>query len=143
MSDAPETPDEEDKDEDEEAAPPVATPTMELETLTHAEPAAVVVVGSYLGVFASLSYGLRAFLVSEGIKDFPSDELLNSLLATAESNSGVDWQSRENLQARMKVEFRRVLREEQIDPKKVVDASERLLTWLKVSSPVSTNTSNS
>jgi hypothetical protein len=142
LSDAPETLDEEDKDEDEEAAPPVATPTMELAALTHPEPVAVDVVGSYLGEFARLRDGLRAFLVSEGIINAPSDELLNSLLATAESNSGVDWQTRENLQARMKVGLRRVLRKERIDSIKVAEASERLLTWLKASSPLSTNTSS-
>jgi Abortive infection C-terminus/Domain of unknown function (DUF3387) len=142
LSDAPETLDEEDKDEDEEAAPPVATPTMELAALTHPEPVAVDVVGSYLGEFARLRDGLRAFLVSEGIINAPGDELLNSLLATAESNSGVDWQTRENLQARMKVGLRRVLRKERIDSIKVADASERLLTWLKASSPLSTNTSS-
>jgi hypothetical protein len=110
--------------------------------LTHPEPVAVDVVGSYLGEFARLRDGLRAFLVSEGIINAPSDELLNSLLATAESNSGVDWQTRENLQARMKVGLRRVLRKERIDSIKVAEASERLLTWLKASSPLSTNTSS-
>jgi hypothetical protein len=102
-------------------------------------PPAVVVVGTYSGVFANLRDGLRAFVVSEGINATPSDELLNSLLATAESNSGVDWQTRENLQARMKIGFRRVLGKEGIDTSKVVDASERLLTWLKVSAPVGKN----
>jgi hypothetical protein len=66
-----------------------------------------------------------------------------SLLATAESNSGVDWQSRENLQARMKIGFRRVLSKEGIDPAKVVAASERLLKWLKVNAPAGTNETNS
>ncbi len=139
LSDAPETLEEEDEDEDEEETPPVAAPTSEPETGTHTEPAAVVVVGEYSGVFANLRDGLRAFIVSEGINAAPNDELLNSLLATAESNSGVDWQTRENLQARMKVGFRRVLGKEGIDPTKIADASERLLTWLKVSAPADTN----
>ena len=138
LSDAPESLGEEDIDEDEEEAPPFAIPTKEPETGTHAEPAAVVVVDAYSGVFANLHDGLRAFVASEGINATPSDELLNSLLATAESNSGVDWQTRENLQARMKIGFRRILSKEGIDPIMVVDASERLLTWLKVSAPVGT-----
>jgi hypothetical protein len=92
-------------------------------------------------VFAILRDGLRAFLISEGINAAPDDELLNSLLATAESNSGIDWQTRENLQARMKVGFRRVLGREGIDPEKIMNASERLLTWLRVSVPVVTNQS--
>lgn len=143
LSDTPELLVEEDDDEDEGDAPPAAVPTKEPESGAHAEPAAVVVVGSYSGVLAYLRDSLRAFVVSEGISAAPNDELLNSLLATAESNSGVDWQSRENLQARMKIGFRRVLSKEGIDPTKVVDASERLLTWLKVSAPAGTNKTNS
>jgi hypothetical protein len=133
----------EDDDEDEGDAPAAAVPTTEPETGAHAEPVAVVVVGSYSGVLAYLRDSLRAFVVSEDIIAAPNDELLNSLLATAESNSGVDWQSRENLQARMKIGFRRVLSKEGIDPTKVVDASERLLTWLKVSAPAGINDTNS
>ena len=143
LSDTPELLVEEDDGEDEGDAPPAAVPTTEPETGAHAEPAAVVVVVSYSGVLAYLRDSLRAFVVSEGINAAPNDELLNSLLATAESNSGVDWQSRENLQARMKIGFRRVLSKEGIDPTKVVDASERLLTWLKVSAPAGTNETNS
>ena len=143
LSDTPELLVEEDDDEDEGDAPPAAVPTTEPETGAHAEPAAVVVVGSYSGVLAYLRDSLSAFVVSEGINAAPNDELLNSLLATAESNSGVDWQFRENLQARMKIGFRRVLSKEGIDPTKVVDASERLLTWLKVSAPAGTNETNS
>jgi hypothetical protein len=133
----------EDDDEDEGDAPPPAVPTTEPEPVAHAEPAAAVVVDSYSGVLAYLRDSLRAFVVSEGINAAPNDELLNSLLATAESNSGVDWQTRDNLQARMKIGFRRVLSKEGIDPTKVVDASERLLTWLKVSAPAGTNGTNS
>ncbi len=140
LSDAPETLEEEDnededEDEDEDETPPIAAPTTGPETGTHTEPAAVVVVGEYSGVFANLRDGLRAFVISESINTAPNNELLNSLLATAESNSGVDWQTRENLQARMKVGFRRVLGKEGIDPTKITDASERLLTWMKVSAP--------
>jgi hypothetical protein len=41
----------------------------------------------------------------------------------------------------MKVGFRRVLGREGIDPEKIMNASERLLTWLRVSVPVVTNQS--
>ena len=143
LSDTPELLVEEDDGEDEGDAPPAAVPTTEPETRAHTEPAAVVVVDSYSGVLAYLRDSLRAFVVSEGINAAPNDELLNSLLATAESNSGVDWQSRENLQARMKIGFRRVLSKEGIDPAKVVAASERLLKWLKVNAPAGTNETNS
>jgi hypothetical protein len=42
----------------------------------------------------------------------------------------------------MKIGFRRILAKDGIDPAKLVDASERLLTWLKVSAPLGTNASN-
>jgi hypothetical protein len=35
----------------------------------------------------------------------------------------------------MKIGFRRVLAKEGVDPSKVSDISERLLTWLKLSAP--------
>lgn len=140
LTDAPETLEEcEEEEEEEEEFEPVekpAMPTPHPEAATATEPPTVVVVGEYSGVFAILRDGLRAFVISEGINAAPNDELLNSLLATAESNSGVDWQTRENLQARMRIGFRRVLGKEGIAPAKVTDASERLLTWLKVSAPV-------
>lgn len=125
--------------DDAEEAPPIIAIPSEPEVSTHADPAAVIVVGEYSGAFADLRDGLRAFVISEGISATPSDELLNSLLATAEKNSGVDWQSRDNLQARIKVGFRRVLAKEKVDPTKLVDASGRLLTWLKLNLPSTTN----
>ncbi|HQT29621.1 MAG TPA: abortive infection family protein [Thiobacillus sp.] len=139
LTDAPDTLEEGDEDEEEEPVEHTATPTPQPEAATATEPPAVVVVGEYSGVFANLRDGLRAFVVSEGINAAPNDELINSLLATAESNSGVDWQTRENLRARIKVGFRRVLGKEGIDASKITDASERLLTWLKVSAPADTN----
>lgn len=128
------------KDEDEEDKGLSVAPIAEPLALTHTEPAAALVVRDYSGVFANLRDSLRAFVVSEGISAAPTDELLNSLLAAAEANSGIDWQTRENLQARMKVGFRRVLGKTGIEPIKIVDASERLLTWLKVSAPADTKT---
>lgn len=135
LTDAPETLEECDEDEEEQPYEPTATPAPQPDAASATEPPAVGVVGEYSGVFAKLRDGLRAFVISEGINTAPNDDLLNSLLATAESNSGVDWQTRENLQAQMKVGFRRVLSKEGIDPAKITDVSERLLTWLKVSAP--------
>lgn len=138
LTDSPETL-EEIEEEEEAVTQPEAAPAQELVPTTHAEPPAVVVVDEYSGVFANLHDGLHAFIVSEGISTDPSDELVNSLLATAELNSGVDWQARENLQARMKIGFRRVLSKEGIDSSKVADASDRLLIWFKATVPVETN----
>ena len=131
LSDAPETIEEmEDEGEAEEVVE--STPPVPTQILTDAAPPVARVVEDYTGVFANLREGLRAFLVSESISIVPSTELLNSVLATAESNSGIDWQLREGLQARMKIGFRRVLQKEGID---IAEAPERLLTWLKLNAP--------
>jgi hypothetical protein len=137
LSDAPATLEEPYDNEEvyEGKAAPVAELSTEFEQSTHNEPTVVVVVEAYSGAFANLRDELRAFVLREGISAAPNDELLNSLLATAESNSGIDWQTRENLQARMKVGFRRVLRRAGIAPGKIVDLSDRLLRWLEMSAP--------
>jgi hypothetical protein len=98
---------------------------------TQAQPLSVFV-DEYSGLFANLREGLRRFLIGESIASEPSIELVNSLLATAEKNSGVDWLSREGLQARMKIGFRRVLFKAGVEN---ADAPERLLMWLKVNAP--------
>ncbi|MDI1318566.1 MAG: abortive infection family protein [bacterium] len=139
LTEAPEAREEVVDDEAEQPIESGETPPTPTEPSTHPAPPAVVVVGDYSGVFTNLRDGLRSFIVSESISTAPNAELLNSLLATAESNSGVDWQSRENLQARMKIGFRRVLSKEGIAPDKISDASERLLTWLKVNAPADAN----
>jgi hypothetical protein len=92
-----------------------------------------------LGMFKALRSGLRTFLISESISANPHDQLLSSLLASAELNSGIDWQTRDGLQSRMKIGFRRVLAKQGVDPTKIPDLSERLLTWLRLNVPASTN----
>lgn len=136
LTDAPETLEVEDKGEEEEETPATVKPAPEPEKISQTVPPAAVIVGEYSGVFSLLRDGIRAFVVSEAINAAPTEEFLSSLLATAELNSGVDWQTRENLQARMKIGFRRVLVKEGIDSNKITNASERLLTWLKVNVPL-------
>ena len=138
LTDAPETLEVEDEEEEEATQPPT-TLSQEPTTIPQPEPPTAVVVGEYSGEFASLRDGLRAFVVSEGINAAPTEEFLSSLLATAEANSGVDWQFRENLQARMKVGFRRVLAKNGVDHSKATEASEQLITWLKVNAPRDTD----
>jgi hypothetical protein len=132
LSDAPGTIEElEDEEAEPEATAEEATATPMPVVIDAPAPAAVVV-EDYAGVFANLRDGLRAFVISESIVVAPSNELLNSLLATAESNSGIDWQVRDGLQARIKIGFRRVLQKEGVDG---ADVPERLLTWLKLNAP--------
>lgn len=141
LKDAPETLEEGDADEESQEPSLIVASVPEPPIEIHAEPPAVVLVGEYSGEFANLRDGLRAFVTSQGINAAPSNELLNSLLAAAESSSGLDWQLRQNLQARMKVGFRRVLLKEGLDVDQIKDTPERLLTWLKVSAPHNTSQS--
>jgi hypothetical protein len=97
----------------------------------------------HLGQFKNLRAGLRTFLISEAINMNPPDNLLDSLLNAAELNGGLDWQTRDGLQSRMKVGFRRVLGKEGIAASNVSDLPERLLMWLKLNAPTSTAESSS
>ena len=133
LSDVPEKIPEGDIEEIEEST---ATIKRAPDSIAAIKPPTIIVTDKYSGVFANLRKGLCSFIISEGISANPSNELLNSLLATAETNSGVDWQTRENLQARIKIGFRRVMGKEGVDSNKITNASERLLTWLKVNVPL-------
>jgi hypothetical protein len=140
LSDAPAALEEDRDNGEEKVEEPTPRPTPQPGAAGAPAPPKVVAASEYSGMFADLRAGLRAFVIGEGISLAPTNELLNSMLAAAEANSGIDWQTRENLQARMKVGFRRVLSKEGIDLVKATDASERLLTWLKVSAPADTKT---
>ena len=60
---------------------------------------------------------------------------MDSLLATAEQNMGLDWKRREPLQARLKVACKRVLVQFGSAPEKAEDVAERLVAWLRVQAP--------
>jgi hypothetical protein len=93
----------------------------------------------YGGILEPLRAGIEGFLIAEGMEPAGAAEggirLIDSLLATAEQNMGLDWKHREPLQARLKVACKRVLVQFGSTPDKAEDVAERLVTWLGVQAP--------
>ena len=101
----------------------------------------------YAGLLASLQPGLKDFLLAEGL---PPDGvaadgtiLVDSLLATAEQNMGLDWKQRAQLQARLKVASKRLLIQFGTDPVRADEVAERLVTWMRIEAPEETDTRKS
>lgn len=96
-------------------------------------------VPSYTGALASLRGALHVFLQAEGCNpsghETGSEALTDSLLATAEGTLGLDWKQRENLQAGLKVAFRRVLSKFGFPSDQLDGLAERLVSWMKIQAP--------
>jgi hypothetical protein len=103
--------------------PVLATPQTELVPL-------------YRGRLQVFRAGVKAFLVAEGLDPERSADgethLLDSLLATADQNMGLDWKRREPLQARLKVVCKRVFIRFGTAPDKAEKTAERMVAWLRV-----------
>ncbi len=93
---------------------------------------------TYQGKLLPLKDGLLGYLKTLGIADLPpgpkKEQIVDSILATAESNMGLDWLTRENLQAKIKVGLRRILIKFGVDTIKAHEFAEHLLTWFKIQS---------
>ena len=93
-------------------------------------------VPKYSGSLDPFRAGLDGFLGAEALQPEEADEagnrLMNSLLATAEQNVGLDWMEREAIQARLKVAFKRLLVHFGVDAGKADDIAGRLVAWLRV-----------
>jgi hypothetical protein len=128
-------------EEDEEAAEVGAeeAPVVDEGRITGVRGPSPALVPTYAGALDSLRGPLNNFLQTEGWT--PSEheggqgELTNSLLATAEGTLGLDWKQRENLQAGLKVAFRRVLSKFGIQSDRLEGIAERLVTWMKIHAP--------
>ena len=110
--------------------PPIPVSTRRME-----EPI-VVITDSYKGQVQVLRRPLEDFLKSENIDpdlSSASGTLLDSLLATLEGNIGLDWETRETIQSRIKVGCKRVFMRHGIDADSAEEAADRLLSWLKFS----------
>ena len=108
-----------------------------------AEASAVVsqVVSAYEGPLSPLKGSIQEFLDSlGGLESVVSTNLRDSLLATAERNMGLDWVSREPLQAAMKVALRRTLTKFGIEAARAEQTAERLVAWLKTNAATLTET---
>lgn len=85
---------------------------------------------------ATLRPRLEEFLRSKGWSGAGAEEgdadLVESLLATVGQNLVVDWEKRETLQARLKVEIRRVLVRFGFERERAGGISESLVAWIKV-----------
>jgi hypothetical protein len=93
-------------------------------------------VPSYQGILSPLRGELQRYLDSLDLATTPSGtgstQLVDSLLATAERNMGIDWMEREALQARMKVALRRVLIQFGIAREEAVSCAEHLVSWFRI-----------
>lgn len=114
-----------------------ATTPVEASPLRAATPVATTaeVVPSYEGALSSLKTPLQEFLRTLGGLETAAatsgTSLRDSILATAERGMGLDWTSREPLQAAMKVALRRTLVKFGIEPARAEQTAERLVAWLK------------
>ena len=93
------------------------------------------VVPTYEGALSSLKTPLQDFLRTLGGLETAAattgTSLRDSILATAEHGMGLDWTSREPLQAAMKVALRRTLIKFGIEPSRAEQTAEKLVAWLK------------
>jgi hypothetical protein len=90
---------------------------------------------SYTGTLLPLKGEFEAYLgtldISNALATTEGENIIDSLLATAEVNMGTDWKKREMLQAQMKIALRRVLVKFGVDGKVATESAEHLVTWFK------------
>jgi len=102
------------------------------------------VVPMYDGALSSLKTPLQEFLQTLGGLETAAatagTNLRDSILATAERSMGLDWTSREPLQAAMKVALRRTLTKFGIEAARAEQTAERLVAWLKTNAATLTET---
>lgn len=102
------------------------------------------VVPTYDGALSSLKTPLQEFLQTLGGLETAAattgTNLRDSILATAERSMGLDWVSREPLQAAMKVALRRTLIKFGIESGRAEQTAERLVAWLKTNAATLTET---
>jgi len=102
------------------------------------------VVPSYDGALSPLKTALQEHLLTlgglEAAAATSGTTLRDSLLATAERSMGLDWTSRESLQAATKVALRRTLVKFGVEPERAEQTAERLVGWLKATAANLTET---
>lgn len=125
--------------EDEDESEPVAEPAAPAVIPTMERSLAAEIIPSYGGRLASLRPALEGFLRSEGwgygVATEGGANLIDSLLATADENTGTDWKEREDLQAGLKIALRRVLVQFGFEVEKVKGMADRLLAWMRIQAP--------
>jgi hypothetical protein len=96
-------------------------------------------VAAYEGALKVFRSGVEGFLIAEGLDPTVAGargaQLIDSLMATAEQNIGLDWKDREPIQARMKVACKRVLVRFGTAQEKAETVAELFVRWLRVQVP--------
>jgi hypothetical protein len=102
------------------------------------------VVPTYEGALSSLKTTLQEYLQTLGGLETAAattgTSLRDSILATAERSMGLDWTSREPLQAVMKIALRRTLIKFGIETGRAAQTAERLVAWLRTNAATLTET---
>ncbi|HEY2383618.1 MAG TPA: abortive infection family protein [Terriglobia bacterium] len=124
---------------DEEAEEAAVRAAVEIPAIPVAVGPVTELVPQYEGELKIVRVGVEAFLTAEGLdptlRDGGGKQLIDSLLATAEQNIGLDWKDREPIQARLKVACKRVLVQFGIVSGRADSVAERLVAWLRVQLP--------
>ena len=98
-----------------------------------------VLVRTYSGKLDTIRSGLGAFLTTAGVNltetSAGAEQLVDSLLATAEQNMGLDWKIREQLQARLKVACKRVFIRFGTAPQNADEVAKQIVVWLREHAP--------
>ena len=93
------------------------------------------IVENYVGPLASMRAPLRSFLETfgglEAAGAFASSRLIDSLLDATDRTSGLDWRTRQPLQAATKVALRKTFMKFGVEAARAEQSAERLLVWLK------------
>ncbi|VAV95285.1 hypothetical protein MNBD_ACTINO02-2293, partial [hydrothermal vent metagenome] len=95
-----------------------------------------ILTSAYAGELEAFRHELEVFLTTEGVEPPEAEEgdnrLIDSLLATVEENTGLDWKERKSIQARLKVVCKRVLVHFGVDTDKASEVAGRLVAWLRI-----------
>ena len=126
------------EEEEEQAAIPEPIEPSDIGVVAEAEPLTELV-PIYDGILEPLRASVGAFLIAEGLETAGAAKegtlFIDSLLATAEQNMGLDWKQREPLQARLKVACKRVLVQLGTAPENAAVVAERLVAWMLIQAP--------
>jgi len=94
------------------------------------------VTSTYAGYLLPLVDELRSYVstlnLPEPTMSADGADMIESILATAEANMGVDWRDRESLQSRMKVALRRTLVQFGLSEDESNKCAEHLVSWFKI-----------
>ena len=92
-------------------------------------------VPTYSGILDKIKPDLEAFLVNEGVKlseaGAGAGQLVDSLLATIEQNMGLDWEIRDQLQARLKLACKRIFVRFGYAPQGADMIAKKMVAWLR------------